>query len=98
MASPPRDWQNYAGAFVFERIGTDNGNYRRQSVCRPFAVIRELIMLLDVRYWSNSGQRSILAGHGLSAFDPTATLQSRRCSPVNAAGWRYAVPVKALLD
>jgi hypothetical protein len=23
-----------------------------------------------VRYWSNSGQRSILTGDGLSAFDP----------------------------
>jgi hypothetical protein len=27
-----------------------------------------------VRYWSNSGQRWILARDGLSAFDPTATL------------------------
>jgi hypothetical protein len=27
-----------------------------------------------VRYWSNSGQRWILAGDGLSAYDPTATL------------------------
>jgi hypothetical protein len=26
------------------------------------------------RYWSNSRQWSILAGDGLSAFDPTATL------------------------
>ena len=29
---------------------------------------------LNVRYWSNSGQRWILACDGLSAFDPTATL------------------------
>jgi hypothetical protein len=30
--------------------------------------------LAFVRYWSNSGQPSILAGNGLSGFDPTATL------------------------
>jgi hypothetical protein len=58
---------------IVQKIGSDNGNYRRQSVCRPFAVIRELIMLSDVRYWSNSGQRPILAGHGLSANDPKRT-------------------------
>jgi hypothetical protein len=27
-----------------------------------------------VRYWSNSGQQSILASDGLSAFDPERTL------------------------
>jgi hypothetical protein len=30
--------------------------------------------LAFVRYWGNSGQRWILAGDGLSAYDPTATL------------------------
>jgi hypothetical protein len=30
--------------------------------------------LAFVRYWSNSGQRWVLARDGLSAFDPTATL------------------------
>jgi hypothetical protein len=29
----------------------------------------------NVRYGSNNGQRKILAGDGLSAYDPSATLQ-----------------------
>jgi hypothetical protein len=29
---------------------------------------------LNVRYWSNSGQRGIFADDGLSAYDPKRTL------------------------
>jgi hypothetical protein len=31
---------------------------------------------MNVRFWGNSGQSWILGRDGLSAFDPTATLQS----------------------
>jgi hypothetical protein len=41
-----------------------------------------------------SGQRLILAGDGLSAYDPQRTLSVRRRSSVNAAGRPYAAPVK----
>jgi hypothetical protein len=32
----------------------------------------------NVRFWSNNGQRWILARDGLSAYDPTATLAVHR--------------------
>src|SRR5665811_315825 len=60
---------------IVQKIGSDNGNYRRQSVCRPFAVIRELIMLSDVRYWSagstgrcNTGVKSLRWGFELQGL------------------------------
>jgi hypothetical protein len=40
-----------------------------------------------VRYWSNSGHWSILAGDGLSAFDPTATF-ALHCGNGFNAGFR----------
>src|SRR5450759_5213636 len=43
-----------------------------------------------VRYWSNSGQRWILARDGLSAFDPQTTFATPNGSVINAAGRPYA--------
>ena len=37
-----------------------------------------------VRYWGNSGQRWILACDGLSAFDPSATLDVHRGNSFDA--------------
>jgi hypothetical protein len=74
------------------RLPSDNCHYRRQSIFGPFAVIGELIMISVVRYWSNSGQKRILARDGLSANDPKRSSAARRDTPVTQA---YLAPSRA---
>jgi hypothetical protein len=45
-----------------------------------------------VRYWSNSGQQSILASDGLSAYDPTATLALHCGNRFDAGFGHYRSP------